>query len=266
MTKMRLRTLAMAGLLASCGASAAGAPAAASVDSNVLELRQYQIVDGKRDAFVSLFDRLFVESQEALGMRVVGQFRDTSDTNRFVWLRSFPDMAAREKGLNAFYFGPVWKAHRDEANPMLEDNDNVLLLRPAAAGLGFGPAAPRAEPGAAEPPRGTVVATIEYLWKKPDEGFTAFFAEHMKPAIEAAGLPVLAAYVPEESPNNFPRLPVRADTKVLVWFTRVDGPAALQRLHRSLLWRSEVVPALHRFEERQPQQLLLDPTPRSALR
>ena len=84
-----------------------------------------------RDAMVALFDREFVESQEAAGMRIVGQFRDLDDANRFTWIREFPHMAAREAALTAFYSGPVWRAHRETANPMLADNDNVLLLRPA---------------------------------------------------------------------------------------------------------------------------------------
>lgn len=169
-------------------AEVAGADATAVPDAQVMELRQYKIVPGKRDAFIAMFERLFVESQEQLGMRLIGQFRDGKDANRFVWLRSFPDMATREKALNAFYFGPVWNAHRAEANPMLDDNDNVLLLSPATAELAFGPAGSRAKPDTTTTPRGPLLATIEYLWKEPTEGFITFFCEHMKPAIEAAGL------------------------------------------------------------------------------
>jgi hypothetical protein len=263
-----LTGMVMAGLLG-CAAAGGAAHAAALSDAAVVELRQYKLVPGRRDAFVVLFDREFVESQEALGMRLVGQFRDLDDPDRFTWIRGFSDMAAREAGLNAFYFGPVWQAHRGEANPMLDDNDNVLLLRPAAPDLAFAPAVPRVAPGAAAP-GGVVMATIAYLWKRPDEGFAAFFRATMKPAIEAAGLPVLGAYVPEEAPNNFPRLPVRPDTKVFVWFTRADDAAALdaalQRLEVSAAWREHVVPRLGGFEERAPQRLRLAPTPRSALR
>jgi len=264
-----LARMMMAGLLG-CAAAGGVARAAAPSDAAVVELRQYKLVPGKRDAFVALFDREFVESQEALGMRLVGQFRDLDDPDRFTWIRGFSDMAAREAGLNAFYFGSVWQAHRGEANPMLDDNDNVLLLRPAAPALAFAPAAPRPAPGTAAAPGGVVMATIAYLWKRPDEGFVAFFREAMMPAIEAAGLPVLGAYVPEEAPNNFPRLPVRPDTKLFVWFTRADDAAALdaalRRLAASAAWREQVAPRLGGFEERAPQRLRLAPTPRSALR
>ena len=77
----------------------------------VLELRQYTLHPGARDTLVDLFDAHFVESQEALGMRVFGQFRDTGNADRFVWIRGFEDMESRRKALDAFYTGPVWVQH-----------------------------------------------------------------------------------------------------------------------------------------------------------
>lgn len=261
-----MRKWVAAMIMALSFSGAADGRAADAPDAQVVELRQYKLVPGARDAFAALFDTKFVESQEALGMRIVGQFRDHDDPARFTWIRGFADMAARETGLNAFYFGPVWQANRDAANPMLDDNDNVLLLKPAAPGLGFGPAATRRD-GAAG---GAVQVVIEYLWKRPDEGFAAFFAGEMKPALEAAGVQVAAAYVPLGEPNNFPRLPIREDRKLLVWFVRGDShaaiDAALARARDSERWRTHVAAALHDAEERPPQVLRLDPTPRSALR
>ena len=249
-------------------AAAGIAPAMAKEgDAQVVELRQYKLAEGRRDAFVQLFEDKFVESQEVLGMRLVGQFCDHADPDRFTWIRAFTDMPARETGLNAFYFGPVWQANREAANPMLVDNDNVLLLRPAAPGLAFAPAAPREATGA---PGGAVWAVIEYLWKTPDEGFAAFFDERMKPALAAAGVKVVDAYVPLAEPNNFPRLPVRDDRKLLVWFVRGDSHAAIEAAlasaRASPRWRAEVEAPLRDAEERAPQILRLDPTPRSALR
>lgn len=82
----------------------------------VVELRQYTLKPGKRDVLIDLFEREFIESQEVTGMRIIGTFRDLNNPDRFVWLRGFLDMAARAKALEEFYDGPVWKAHRDEAN------------------------------------------------------------------------------------------------------------------------------------------------------
>src|SRR5262245_17210075 len=106
----------------------------------IVELRQYTLYPGQRDVLIELFDREFVESQEAVGMKVVGQFRDLDNPNRFVWLRGFRDMPSRAQALKDFYGGPVWKAHREAANATMIDSDNVLLLRSATptSGISFG--------------------------------------------------------------------------------------------------------------------------------
>src|SRR5881398_4261577 len=82
----------------------------------IIELRQYTLHPGKRDVLIDLFDREFVESQEEMGMKIIGQFRDLDNPNRFVWLRGFRDMPSRAQALKNFYGGPVWKAHREAAN------------------------------------------------------------------------------------------------------------------------------------------------------
>jgi NIPSNAP len=262
----------MLGLALAANATAAAAQTPPPPDDHpVIELRQYKIVPGRRDAMVALFEREFVESQEVLGARLVGQYRDLDDPNRFTWIRAFPDMATRETALNAFYFGPVWQAHRNEANPLLDDNDNVLLLRPAWPDGGFAPpVGTRAAPGAPAPAAGVVTATIYYLWKDPNEGFARFFQDRIAPRLAAAGLAVLGAYLPEAQPNNFPRLPVRQGEKVFVWFTRTADRAAFDRalaaLARNPDWQRAVAPGLADAQERPAQVLHLAPTPRSLLR
>ena len=68
------------------------APIPAAVGNcRVVELRQYTLHPHQRDTLIALFDREFVESQEALGMQVIGPFRDLDDPDRFVWLRGFDD-------------------------------------------------------------------------------------------------------------------------------------------------------------------------------
>ena len=270
MKRVPFLSLATAGI-AALATPAPGVAADDTAQHPVIELRQYKIMPGKRDAMIALFEREFVESQEKLGMRLVGQFRDLDDPSRFTWIRAFASMEARGKALNAFYFGPVWQAHRDEANPLLDDNDDVLLLRPAWPGSGFGPATgQRPPPDADGSPAGLVVATIEYLWKQPDDGYAAYFRDTLAPAYRAAGLPVLAVYSPETEPNNFPRLYVRQNERLLVWFARVADPAAYQAAQRKLrgtaAWRRSLQPALANYRERTPQVLMLSPTPRSLLR
>ena len=51
-------------------------PPPAPACCSVIELRQYTLHPGQRDVLIPLFDTHFVESQEAVGMHIVGQFRD----------------------------------------------------------------------------------------------------------------------------------------------------------------------------------------------
>ena len=98
----------------------------------IVELRQYTLVPGMRDVLVDVFDREFVESQEELGMQILGTFRDLEREDRFVWLRAFADMEVRLAGLTAFYSGPVWKEHGPVANTTMVSVDDVLLLHPVS--------------------------------------------------------------------------------------------------------------------------------------
>jgi hypothetical protein len=164
----------------------------------IVELRQYTLHPGARETLIELFEREFVTGQEAVGIAVGGRFRDLDDPDRFVWLRSFPDMDHRRRALEAFYYGPVWRAHREVANATMVDSDNVLLLR----GPGFTP-----EPGARE-----VTATICH--PADAAAFDAYAARHLAAAH--------AVHRTEHAENDFPALPVRAGEEVRVWFGEAE--------------------------------------------
>lgn len=235
--------------------------------SAVIELRQYTLHPGQREVLVELFERELVESQEAVGMRVLGQFRDLDRPDRFVWLRGFPDMPSRARSLAAFYGGPVWKAHRSAANATMVDSDDVLLLRPAGPASGFPLPAGRAPVGGVPPRASLVVATPYLLARRVDEGFVRFFETRVAPSMIEAGAPPLARFLTEYAANDFPALPVRAGVNVFVWFAAFDGPAEhaahLTRLARSPTWTEVVWPELSRLLAAPPERLRLEPTPRS---
>src|SRR6266581_9178594 len=157
----------------------------------IVELRQYTLHPGKRHVLIDLFDREFIEPQEALGMKIIGQFRDVDNRNRFVWLRGFRDMASRAQALEDFYGGPVWKTHREAANATMIDSDNVLLLHPAkpTSAFWFGnKERPRA--GANEARSELIVVTIYHFDAPVDAGFVEFFEKTVKPVVADAGASV----------------------------------------------------------------------------
>lgn len=197
-------------------------------DGQVVELRQYTLHRGRRAELVSLFEREFIEPQQAVGLQVLGLFVDADDADHFVWFRGFADMAARGRGLPAFYGGPVWQPHRDAANATMIDSDNVLLLRPVTAWPS----------GAAA--SGAWFALLCPLAQAPDEALRQALREHGACWLET-----------ETAENDFPRLPVCSGETFAVGLAQqpVVLPAALQaRLAAP------------------PQTLRLLPTPRSTLR
>ena len=235
----------------------------------VVELRQYTLHPGKRDVLIDLFDRKFVEAQETLGMKIIGQFRDLDHADRFVWLRGFGDMTSRAKALNDFYGGPVWKAHREAANATMIDSDNVLLLRPALPTSGFS-LETRPSVGSDEVPTSLVVATIYYFVDPVAPDFINFFEHTLRPVAGSLGATISACFVTENSENTFPALPVRAGENVFVWFSTFPNLAAYENyvvsLSRSEQWRGEISAALTRYFEKAPEVLELSPTARSQLR
>ena len=105
-------------------------------DCSVVELRQYTLHGGTREQLIHLFENKFIESQEALGIRVIGPFSDLEDPNRFVWFRGFPDMNERGRMLSAFYEGPVWRVHRDEAKRNNDRLGQCLIAAPHSRWVG----------------------------------------------------------------------------------------------------------------------------------
>ena len=203
-------------------------------------------------------------------MKIIGQFRDTDDPNRFVWLRGFQEMPSRAQQLTDFYGGSVWKAHREAANATMIDSDNVLLLCPATPGSGFS-LADRKRPavGANETRKDLIVTTIYYFDAPVGVGFVEFFETTLKPLLTDSGASVLAYFVTEHSENTFPALPVREGENVFVWFARFNDSVAYEHhvaeLEKSPHWRDETSKDLAHRLQRAPEILKLSPTSRSLL-
>jgi hypothetical protein len=118
-------------------------------------------------------------------------------------------MASRAESLAAFYGGPVWAAHKDEANATMATFDDVLLLRPVPPGTGL----PQAAARTGEVPASRIVVTLHFA----DRPFDTY---------PRPDLPPLACFTTEYAPNTFPALPVREGEHVFAWFARLDDQAA----------------------------------------
>jgi quinol monooxygenase YgiN len=228
----------------------------------VVELRQYTLHPSRRDDLIELFDREFVETQEATGMHIVAQFRDVDDPDRFVWIRGFTDMTSRATALQAFYGGPVWKERRTAAASTMIDSDDVLLLKPAFENAGLAhPPPPRPSATDVTVPAATIVATTHSLTDPLSTTQVRDFAAESDALVEAHGARSLAWYVTEPAENTFPALPVRTDVSVLVNLAAFDDVEH----HRTFLDRQAGRPEAG-TPRLSTSHLRLEPTARSQLR
>ena len=178
------------------------------LNTTVLEFRPYITQPGKRDDFNAIFERLIPEL-EVRGQRILGQFRDAKDPNKFLWLRGYDSMETRGKALPAFYDAPVWKENAKAVNATLVDIGDVRLLKPVD-NAGF---------TLAKKMTAFMVATIYLLNAPAENGFSTFWKERLAPTMAAAGAPSVAQLSTEYAPDNFPRIPVtKAGEHAFVWF------------------------------------------------
>ena len=176
---------------------------------DVVELRRYTIQPGQRENFAEYFDAYFPEAFQQLGAMALGQFFERDKPSMFTWLRGFRDMDARAVVNSAFYYGPVWKEHKQTVNPLMIDSDDVLLLR-AVRPI---PVLPAVDPVREREACGVVVMHV--LHSSDPEAVERAYARY-----ECAGLLVTL-----DAPNNFPQLPVRNDGPWVVWLGIFDDAA-----------------------------------------
>lgn len=244
---------------------------AGEAHSSIIELRQYTLKPGRRDDLIALFEEHFIEGQEQVGAHVLGQFRWRNRPDQFVWLRGFTDIEARRQALQGFYYGPVWREHRDAANDTMIDSDNVLLLKPASPASGFHlDLNNRPDQDALEAAGGIIIATL-YTFTTPVEAkFVEFFEKEVVPVQRAAGADISGYFVTEASENTFPALPVREGEHIFAWFASFADEAAyesyLSALSESDTWTATLTPTLQEWLARPQEVLELLPARRSLMR
>ena len=83
--------------------------------TRILEIRTYRLLPGTRDEY----DRLFLEEAlpllERFGIDVVAAGPSIDDPNGYFLIRSFPDLAERERLEDRFYSSPEWREGPREA-------------------------------------------------------------------------------------------------------------------------------------------------------
>lgn len=229
----------------------------------VLELRRYTLKPGMRSQFAEYFDAFFPEAMQQLGAIAAGDFLNRENPLTFTWIRAYHDMDERARCNAAFYYGPVWKEHKSAANSMMDDSDDVLLLRPVNDGHAL-LVLPAVDP--LTEPRGATGVVLALVFPVKPERVDAFIADAEKAlARDPADIREIGMFVTLNERNNFPQLPVRTDGPFVCWFGVVKDDAALERARTVT---KEVVESLVATGALSgaPEVMTLDPSRRSRLR
>lgn len=189
----------------------------------ILELRNYLLKPGARDKFVEYFADHFVDSQNALGGYVLGQFTVEDEPDKFFWMRGFEDMRKRLEFLRAFYEkSETWKRFCADANRMMIDSDDVYLLKP------FGGDIFNADDFAQE----KQIVVIDFYFAKDGQldKLIDFVQAYLVSFVE--NKPTL--WISEMNENDFPKLPVVQNENLLVSLTVFENEMDYQmQLKRS---------------------------------
>ena len=73
------------------------------------ELRQYRIVPGKRDEWVTIMEERIIPGQTAMGAVIVGSFVGTEEDDLYVWIRRFESEEQHKAFSGAYYGSEEWK-------------------------------------------------------------------------------------------------------------------------------------------------------------
>ena len=93
------------------------------------ELRQYRILDGKRDQWVKFMEEEIIPFQVSKGMVICGSFRGETDDSAYVWLRRFESEAEREALYKAVYETDHWKTKIAPRVPDCLDREKMHIQR-----------------------------------------------------------------------------------------------------------------------------------------
>ena len=90
------------------------------------ELRIYEVLDGKMDAWAKLMEEEIIPFQESLGLVITSRYRGETDDNLYVWTRDFESEEQRVAQYEAVYQSDRWK---ENISPLVKAMINLDTMR-----------------------------------------------------------------------------------------------------------------------------------------
>ncbi|WP_428488196.1 NIPSNAP family protein [Rhodopila sp.] len=93
------------------------------------ELRQYKVLPGKMDDWVTMMEQEIIPFQMSKGMVICGSFQGETDASVYVWLRRFESETQREALYKAVYESDHWKTQIAPRTPEYLDRSAMVITR-----------------------------------------------------------------------------------------------------------------------------------------
>ena len=202
----------------------------------VLELRNYLLRPGHRDEFITGFETKIIDTLNARGNLVLGQFTVKGSPDNFFWIRGFKDMQTRLTCLKGFYSSEYWSKHVYIPQAHVINYNNVYLLKPVDILTGkkdsinfnfdwFGKQ------------KGIVVVELIIANERLSQ-LLNFMGSKFDPIVRSAGTINMSYWISELTPNDYPDLPAFQDKNLLVcisfYQSEVEYNTISQKLQSSL--------------------------------
>ncbi|MBL7780382.1 MAG: NIPSNAP family protein [Saprospiraceae bacterium] len=103
---------------------------AQNTDTRLYELRIYHTNDGRMNALIQRFTNHTTKLFEKHGMTNEGYWLDMADSNKLLYIVSFPNLAARDSAWKAFIADPEWKkvaADSEKDGKILKGIESIYL-------------------------------------------------------------------------------------------------------------------------------------------
>ena len=184
----------------------------------VIELRNYLLKPGQRDYFIDSLEIKIMDTLNARGSYVLGQYRVKDAPDNFLWIRGFNDMTSRLEALKGFYSSEYWKKLVRIPIKYVVGYTNVYLLKPLTisnkkvdTNTGF-------EMVWFGKQKGLAVVDF-YVANEMRTQLVDFVSTFYDSAMRASGVKDVSYWISESTPNDYPNLPVFQDKNLLVTIT-----------------------------------------------
>ena len=91
------------------------------------ELREYRILPGQMDNWVSYMEEVIIPFQVSKGMVIIGSFVSKDESDLYIWIRRFESEAQKESLYEAVYESDEWKNNIGPQIPDMMDRPKIVV-------------------------------------------------------------------------------------------------------------------------------------------